>query len=592
MDQLKIGLAWAKKHHFWVLSVVTVAVGLLIWAQATADLAEQYDQRKSTVDNHFHDQEDICAEAAHPNPEVIESIKLQTTALTRNVHEAWQYLYDKQKEKNRLPAGLSDEFKRAFEALGADDRLPDHLLEHYQYFIRDHFPLVFDIIDLRRPAEGEEDDEEASEGNGGNQGREIDQFSRNRSRPGRGARSRGQAPASDVEMVGIVDWDGAEELIDRFDWVTRPSTLQVKLAQEDLWVYEALLRVIANTNAGVTAHYKAPVKRIIAMEIGQQAAASWGGGGGGTGTQPGSGGGPAFGAPMPAGEYDEFSTPGGTAPDPMGMGPMDPSADPTAPAADPERQRLLADRYVDENGNPLGAEEEPPYAEFKMMPFRLHLVMDQTKVPVLLTWCANSNMPIEAKAVRLQPGAGAPLSFAAVSESGAGEVSTAPGGGFGGAGGNRNPGGRLPKRLPGDAMADSEYQPLDMPVEIQGVIYIYNKPDLAKVATGTASETPEEPGTPPEQPAAPPTQPETPETPETPAGPGTTPPGAPAGGGPTPPGTPTGPPAGVPTAPPGGTGTATGTGTGTGPGAGAAAPPGLPTQPPTPTPGTAPGGTP
>ena len=49
----------------------------------------------------------------------------------------------------------------------------------------------------------------------------------------------------------------------------------MRLAQEDLWVYEALLRIIENTNKGTT-YENAAIKRIDALEIGKQAARSWG----------------------------------------------------------------------------------------------------------------------------------------------------------------------------------------------------------------------------------------------------------------------------------------------------------------------------
>ena len=55
----------------------------------------------------------------------------------------------------------------------------------------------------------------------------------------------------------------------RFDW-QEPSTLAVVLAQEDLWVIEALLRVIANTNEGTT-YATAAVKQIHSMQIGKDA---------------------------------------------------------------------------------------------------------------------------------------------------------------------------------------------------------------------------------------------------------------------------------------------------------------------------------
>ena len=47
------------------------------------------------------------------------------------------------------------------------------------------------------------------------------------------------------------------------------------MAQEDLWVYEALLRIIENTNQGYTSYYNAPVKEIDALQIGADASKAW-----------------------------------------------------------------------------------------------------------------------------------------------------------------------------------------------------------------------------------------------------------------------------------------------------------------------------
>ena len=46
-----------------------------------------------------------------------------------------------------------------------------------------------------------------------------------------------------------------------------------------------------------------------------------------------------------------------------------------------------------------------PFAEFKLMPIRMSLIMDQHRIPKLLVECANSNMPIEVRRVRIAVGA-------------------------------------------------------------------------------------------------------------------------------------------------------------------------------------------
>jgi hypothetical protein len=100
-----------------------------------------------------------------------------------------------------------------------------------------------------------------------------------------------------------------------------------------------------------------------------------------------------------------------------------------------------------------------------MMPVAMNLIMDQRQLPKLLVECANSNMPIEVKRVRILKSQSMPA----------------------------------PSGDPG-----FEISPYDVPVEIYGVIYIYNPPDRAKLGTGAASQEKPADGTAPAAPGTPP----------------------------------------------------------------------------------------
>ncbi len=77
-------------------------------------------------------------------------------------------------------------------------------------------------------------------------------------------------------MVGVLEWDESDRnrIMRQFQWEETPDTQTVRLAQEDLWVYEALLRIIEKTNKGTT-YENAAIKGVLALEIGKQAARSW-----------------------------------------------------------------------------------------------------------------------------------------------------------------------------------------------------------------------------------------------------------------------------------------------------------------------------
>ena len=62
----------------------------------------------------------------------------------------------------------------------------------------------------------------------------------------------------------IVVWDPADQarLSDDYDWMDPPSPLDVRYAQEELWVLEAICKAIDKTNVGATGDFDAVVREI------------------------------------------------------------------------------------------------------------------------------------------------------------------------------------------------------------------------------------------------------------------------------------------------------------------------------------------
>ncbi len=233
------------------------------------------------------------------------------------------------------------------------------------------------------------------------------------------------------ELEGIVEWNDADyaRIQAGVYWVERPYTVQVRLAQEDLWVYEALLRAIAKTNqeAGATSYYNAAIKRIEALEIGQPAAMAMRTAktrlnltqmlGGGMGGEFGGMGMSAEGGMGMAGMGGEgMGMPGGE----MGMGARESiwregwgrgegmmSTGP--PTEEMVGERLMRRRYVDFNGDPLAAVLQS-FAEFKLMPVHIVVIMDQQKMPDFLVSLANCEMPVDVNQVSIQAGGRLPVS--------------------------------------------------------------------------------------------------------------------------------------------------------------------------------------
>ncbi len=496
MDKLKPYIDAVKKYHFWVICGATLLIALVCWYMATSGLAGQFEKRKSKIDSSFSGVTGV--QPGHPNQALIDEIKNHHEELKKVVFDAWEILYREQKEKNPFPTEeLGEDFKRQFENLRPKEELARRYRERYQNYIKNRFPKLLQMIDVRRPVE-EKADEQTGEA-------AADPPPRGGMAAGGEIGPRGMAANTEQEWVGVIDWnqDDYAKLLQRFDWQQTPSTLGVVLAQEDLWVYEALLRVIKNTNAGATNQRNASVKRIVALEIGREAVKSWSSAANALGLQSeqgekglgGLGGLDDMGEMGPGGPGQMMDAPEPMGAEPgMGLG-MEPGG---AREDDPEEnttRQLVEFRYIDENGKPSPYQPrypyvKHPYAEFKMMPVRMSLVMDQRRLPKLLVQCANSNMPIEVRRVRFLKSEPQSTGTAGM-HGGMGGERRYPTGGMEMGGAYRPSMGGMTDggyAQPGGGAAPQEVGQFDAPVEIHAAIYIYNPPDREKLGTGAASD--------------------------------------------------------------------------------------------------------
>jgi hypothetical protein len=468
MDKLKIILDFFKKYLFWFLFVATVVLVLVFWWMSTASLAKSFLQQQAKIKKKFNEVETIVNDPQHPTQDYIKAINDKHQKLKEGVLAVWETLYDAQKKNTPWPAVLGDKFIEKVSKLGPNDAIPPELRERYQNGIKKYFPILEKIIDLRQPSETAE-----TGGGGGNA--EPPRRIMGIRIPPLGRRPAATPAADNADLVGVVDWDEGDRLRlkDRYDWKTRPDSDVIRLRQEDLWVYETLLRVIQKTNqdaAGkdATEHSQANVKRIEWIQIGADAINSW-----------------------LAADQSVFKA-AEAAPGAQGQAPAshDTRAAPTArdtAATQDGKEQLLKDRYVDDKGVALEADAKQPYSsEFKMMPISMKLHMDQRKISKLLVECVNSPMPIEVRRVRIRPGKGEILD--------SGTSGTANPAGPGRDYSRRTMDARVSARSAGagEGTDEGETGPYDIPVEIQGIIYIYNQPDQDTLGTVTAAEKPAE----------------------------------------------------------------------------------------------------
>ncbi|MCS7305270.1 MAG: hypothetical protein NZ602_09220 [Thermoguttaceae bacterium] len=563
MDYVRKILTVARKYHFWAVAVLVVVVLGVVWSSASARFYQTYKNREEQIQKDFNNIYQLAGMPDPVNEMVYTAIRSVHEQLQKNVMRGWRYLYEEQKKNNPLPPVLGERFKEEWEKRGPNEELPPDLREHYWNFIERYFPKLLERGGIRRPKNPERLA-------GWTLGRGL-------TAPAETGPTTPIGTTEQIEYEGIVVWEDSnyKQFLARFHWNEMPSTQKVRLAQEDLWVYETLLGIIKELNKDATSHYNAVVKRIFALDIGQHATRAFyeardalglrslGGMGlagvGGAGGMPAELG-PMSGPPQPASAPGAAPAPMPEAPPPGTAGPsgipqtmppgmLEGPGLPSSPAAGTtELDQLYAYRYVDQNEQPVPVENgvpKHPFSEFKMMPIRMRLLMDQRKIPELLVLCANSKMPIEVRQVRINPGRAAKVNY------GTSRTSTAPlmmpstgpimeGGapiGPGGAGIGPSSSGleglwtppisvsaATGLSLGGPGAGETFYQgPYDLVVELLGIIYIYEPPDETKLGTGAALSTPQAgetaPSAPPTLPPAAPPERATPTPPSAPPSP-------------------------------------------------------------------------
>ncbi len=533
MDKIKPYLAMARKHHFWIVCGLVVIITLTIWSLAAAEMKKQFTERRDKIKGLEEGAKKVSQQVDPPNEKVVQVAQTCNLSLEQQVYAAWNYRHLVQKKKNPWPEELGTQFTMIINSLPEDAEIPREYRETYMNFIKNYFPRLFEIIDLRRTVvkwtlpKGGRGAAKASARVSTPAAAPIgaDLINSLLGGPGNANTATpppgmvvpgGPMPVAEVEVVGKVEWDETDikRMASRFFWQQTPATIEIRLAQEDLWVYKALLEIVRNTNGG--ARFKdIPIRRIEALQIGQDAArafvaaehrlvAAGALSGGASGMGPGMGPGMDAGMGM-----------GGSA----GMGPAMPmegasgaggaSSGGSADAAQRRVQQLNNFRYVDQNGKPLSADTKPPFAEFKMMPVYMKLVVSQMKIPNLLVECANSTMPVEVCRVAFQPGQAAQVKLGGAGMGSAGMGGMGMGGmEMGGPGMMGSPGmppgmGGMPPGMGMEAMPgggagggltnfpsiggqalSGEY----VPIEVFGIIYIFLPPDPTKLGTGAVGD--------------------------------------------------------------------------------------------------------
>jgi hypothetical protein len=405
MDKLRVIWDYVGKYHFWLLCVVAVGASLAGWVMARGTLSAEYQKRKGTIQGKFGALDQIRQTDAPPNSTWRDEIAKLTEAERKEVASAWETVYAEQQKVLEWPQVLGEPFKRDVNAWvdrwitkkEQTAEMQETWRENYRNRVANvEFEKLLAIIDaeprLSDSAKG------------------------------------GAAPAASgqPERQYRVNWNtesqqAVQKAMEIDSTLAIPSSFEVWLKLEDLWVYRAVLETIRATNEG--SGYISRVKSIDALSIGVKAAE----------------------------EFKKGMTSGGhiiyaEAP------PQSSDGQANRPGRQDETDKPIDEgRYVDSNGDPLSggvAHNE----QFKRLPIYLRLVTDQREISRLLTACANSPLPVEVRQLRINPSSK-----------------------------DERKSGAPPVPSDGEAASPTTPGPFDVTVEIHGLIYIYNPPDPAKL---------------------------------------------------------------------------------------------------------------
>ena len=263
MDQLRTALNWLKQYHFWVLTCLVALIALFCWWSASKTMSALYDTSQRTIAGAFSNIQQVHSTPFHANDVINERQTAENKKQAESVLKLWQALYDRQRAQVlKWPAALSKEFVDAVERMQFNDEIPSELRNNYQNYIEQHFPKLPEQIGAR-PL-----DETSVNGLGGP------------GAPGKLGYGPEGVPGAMPGADGMPDdnyiceWQDQSVIRDELNFPLRPSSLRIWVTQEDLWVYHALLDVIAKTNqaAGATRQRNAAVKIVFSLEVGQRAA--------------------------------------------------------------------------------------------------------------------------------------------------------------------------------------------------------------------------------------------------------------------------------------------------------------------------------
>ncbi|MFP6753878.1 MAG: hypothetical protein VB855_19490, partial [Pirellulaceae bacterium] len=272
------------KKIFWILTPLITIASLFIWFRASGKLTSERKTNTSSIVSKFSGLDSIkSTNPVHPNEVSHEKMQGLIDGLKEDLKEAWELQYERQKGVltwsdelgvdvvGNLSAKTPIEWKVPYPGQTSSEKqqfenkfkirlveAPQRYREIYKIYAKKQLPqLALKINADWLPGTGSNDGEggDGEDAAGGAEGA-----------PG----GEGKKPGNSRSLVA---WSAGsqKEILDRFSWTNRtPTTAEVMYAQEDLWVINQWMEVIARTNRGADARYNAAITEIVSIELPQQ----------------------------------------------------------------------------------------------------------------------------------------------------------------------------------------------------------------------------------------------------------------------------------------------------------------------------------
>lgn len=444
MDKIKPYLAILKKYHFWILFAVVAIVAVVVRQQAGSSLSQLTQTQESKLKNSFSQMQQLAGETGPKTTKHAEVWIKGLGELKKNEEEGYEILREPltQQAPFKWPKLKNNKLPGFMETAGPKDQIPDKLREEYENYMKNelrHVLAAGNVIRKVRTDGGPFDNEDED-----------------------------VAASAPTEEQGVVEWLLAdrEEFEKRYQFSDVPTTEQIKILQEDYWLFESLLKSIAAVNQNSKGPYDAVVSKINVLTIAQRAL-----------------------------ERQIQAMPALTAPGKDGgvagtnVGVAARKAPPSVPALHASAAELEKNRYVDEQGAPLANKAATKLPEFTFVPVYLELVMHQQKIPDLVTTLRNSVLPVHVTRFAISDATGGSGSGSSSSSE---SVSRPASGGGGGLESLAKGGARSQSTQTTTSRTEKKplKRPNDVLVQLSGVLMMVNPPVVKPGTPGAPAGQP------------------------------------------------------------------------------------------------------